>query len=154
MRRLTSAALVICTLLGGEAFTQWNDRVPARVAHTRHTLDSSVTSSVVVATSEQARNSGAIAMAQPSLSTDANSTATKDWSCIRWHESTNGKLSSNVYQFEGSTFRAITGLDRSPGSYPMAVQDAAALRLYSEDERLWPGQPFHAWSTRFICGLR
>jgi hypothetical protein len=32
------------------------------------------------------------------------------------------------------------------------VQSAAALKLYAYDVRVW-GDGFHAWSTRFICGL-
>lgn len=66
--------------------------------------------------------------------------------CILFHESTNGKLSPNLWQFQDGTFKTVTGLDGPPGSYPRAVQDAAAYTLYLE--RGW--QP---WTTRFVCGL-
>lgn len=66
--------------------------------------------------------------------------------CIEFHESTMGKLSPNLFQFEWGTFEALTGLSGDPGSYPVAVQDAAAFKLWQE--RSWT-----PWSTRFVCGL-
>ncbi len=72
-----------------------------------------------------------------------NSTAAK---CIRFNESTNGRLSRNLYQFQGQTFFAMTGLVGDPGAYSVAVQNDAAYRLYLL--RGW--QP---WATRFVCGL-
>ena len=89
---------------------------------------------------------------RPPLS-DATSTNTKDWACIRFHESTNGLLSSNLYQFQFGSFQAITGLDRSPGSYPRAVQDRAALALYAYWQRA-DGIGFHPWlADRYDCDL-
>ena len=94
----------------------------------------------------------------PPLSTprpisDASSTNTPNWTCIRFHESTNGKLSSNLYQFQGSAFPAITGLTRSPGSYPRAVQNRAALEVYAYWQRA-DGIGFHPWlADRYVCDL-
>lgn len=66
--------------------------------------------------------------------------------CIEYHESTDGKYSSNLWQFEWSTFHSVTGLYSDPGSYPAAVQDHAAYEL-------WRSQGWKHWSTRFVCGL-
>jgi hypothetical protein len=84
---------------------------------------------------------------------DASSTNTPNWTCIRFHESTNGKLSSNLYQFQGSAFRSITGLAGSPGAYPRAVQDSAALALYAWWQHA-DGIGFHPWlADRYVCHL-
>ena len=84
---------------------------------------------------------------------DSSSTNTPNWACIRFHESTNGKLSSNLYQFQGSAFRSITGLAGSPGAYPRAVQDSAALALYAWWEHA-DGIGFHPWlADRYVCHL-
>lgn len=100
---------------------------------------------------------GVASVKQKPLSTttgwpDWLTTNTPAWACIRFHESTNGLLSTNQYQFEGSIWRSITGLPSAPGSYPVATQSRAALALYLYDVQTW-GLGFHAWSTRFVCGL-
>jgi hypothetical protein len=79
---------------------------------------------------------------------DATSTSTADWACIRQHESGGNYAVGNggAYQFELGTWRGLTGLPSPAQDYPAAVQDAAALKLYSQ--RGW--QP---WTTRYICGL-
>jgi hypothetical protein len=79
---------------------------------------------------------------------DASSTNTADWACIRQHESGNnyGEYNGGAYQFELGTWEALTGLGTPAQDSPPAVQDSAALRLFSE--RGW--QP---WTTRFVCGL-
>jgi hypothetical protein len=51
-----------------------------------------------------------------------------------------------------STFEAITGLPGIAADYSPAEQDRAALELYAYDLRVW-GDPWHAWSTRWVCGL-
>jgi Transglycosylase-like domain len=79
---------------------------------------------------------------------DATSTNTPDWACIRQHESGGnyGVGNGGAYQFELGTWTALTGLPSPAQDYPAAVQDAAALKLYSQ--RGW-----EPWSTRYVCGL-
>jgi hypothetical protein len=79
---------------------------------------------------------------------DATSTNTADWACIRQHESGGNYSVGNggAYQFQFGTWNALTGLPSPAEDYSPAVQDAAALKLYSE--RGW--QP---WTTRYVCGL-
>jgi hypothetical protein len=86
--------------------------------------------------------------AAPTGSGDASSTNTADWACIRQHES-GGNYSEHgggAYQFELGTWHGLTGLPAPAEDYPPAVQDAAALRLYSQ--RGW-----EPWTTRYVCGL-
>jgi hypothetical protein len=80
--------------------------------------------------------------------TDATSTSTADWACIRQHESNDNYAEGNggAYQFQFGTWNGLTGLPSPAQDYPSAVQDAAALKLYSQ--RGW--QP---WTTRYACGL-
>ena len=79
---------------------------------------------------------------------DATSTDTPDWTCIRQHESNGNYAEGNggAYQFELGTWTALTGLPAPAEDYPSAVQDAAALKLYSQ--RGW-----EPWTTRYVCGL-
>jgi hypothetical protein len=79
---------------------------------------------------------------------DATSTNTADWACIRQHESGDDYAVGNggAYQFELGTWTSLTGLPSPAEDYPAAVQDAAALRLYSQ--RGW-----EPWTTRYVCGL-
>jgi hypothetical protein len=81
-------------------------------------------------------------------SSDATSTSTPDWACIRQHESGGNYSIANggAYQFEFSTWTALTGLPSPAEDYPPAVQDAAALKLFSQ--RGW-----EPWTTRYVCGL-
>jgi len=51
-----------------------------------------------------------------------------------------------AYQFELGTWTGLTGLPSPAEDYPAGVQDAAALKLYSE--RGW-----EPWTTRYACGL-
>ena len=66
--------------------------------------------------------------------TDATSTSTADWACIRQHESNDNYAEGNggAYQFQFGTWNALTGLPSPAEDYPPAVQDAAALKLYSQ----------------------
>jgi hypothetical protein len=79
---------------------------------------------------------------------DATSTNTADWACIRQHESGGNYAIGNggAYQFELGTWSSLTGLPSPAEDYPAAVQDAAALKLYSQ--RGW-----EPWTTRYVCGL-
>ena len=81
--------------------------------------------------------------------TDANSTATPDWACIRQHES-GDQFNSPTAPGGAYGFLEITWLSLGYSGWPYeaspAVQSQAALFLY--DELGW--QP---WSTRFVCGL-
>lgn len=83
-----------------------------------------------------------------SAGSDATTTNTRDWSCIRQHESGGNYAAGGggAYQFELGTWEGLTGLRTPAQDSPPAAQDAAALRLYSE--RGW--QP---WTTRYVCGL-
>jgi hypothetical protein len=80
--------------------------------------------------------------------TDATTTNTADWACIRQHESNDIYAEGNggAYQFEFSTWNALTGLPSPAEDYPPAVQDAAALKLFAQ--RGW-----EPWTTRYDCGL-
>lgn len=85
--------------------------------------------------------------------TDATSVSTSDWNCIRRWESSGGVGDGNyaeagggAYQFEDGTWQSTTGLQGPAENYSPAVQDAAALRLYSE-------RGFEPWTTRWKCGL-
>ena len=79
---------------------------------------------------------------------DATSTNTPHWACIRQHESGGdyGVGNGGAYQFQFGTWNALTGLPSPAQDYPASVQDAAALKLYSQ--RGW-----EPWSTRYVCGL-
>jgi hypothetical protein len=79
---------------------------------------------------------------------DATSTATPDWACIRQHESGGNYTEGGggAYQFELGTWQGLTGLSTPAQDSPPSVQDAAALRLYAQ--RGW-----EPWTTRYVCGL-
>jgi hypothetical protein len=79
---------------------------------------------------------------------DATSTNTPDWACIRQHESGGNYSVGNggAYQFELGTWTALTGLPSPAEDYAPAVQDSAALKLFSQ--RGW-----EPWTTRYVCGL-
>ena len=71
--------------------------------------------------------STASSRALPSESTWLRST---DARCVLFHESTDGKLSPNRWQFQGYPWKPGTGLSGSPGVYPPATQDHYAYVLY------------------------
>jgi hypothetical protein len=79
---------------------------------------------------------------------DATTTSTPDWACIRQHESGGnyGAGGGGAYQFQDGTWTGVTGLPGPAQSYPAATQDAAALTLYAQ--RGWA-----PWTTRYACGL-
>jgi hypothetical protein len=93
------------------------------------------------------RQETAVAPAAASGS-DAASTDTPDWSCIRAHESGDDYAADGggAYQFELATWSGLTGLPSPAQDYPPSVQDAAALKLYGE--RGW-----EPWTTSAVCGL-
>jgi hypothetical protein len=79
---------------------------------------------------------------------DATSTNTPDWACIRQHESGGNYAEGGggAYQFGNGTWTGVTGLPGPAQSYPAATQDSAALRLFAQ--RGW-----EPWTTRYVCGL-
>lgn len=83
-----------------------------------------------------------------SSGSDATSTNTPDWACIRQHESNDDYSAGGggAYQFELGTWEGLTGLSTPAEDSAPSVQDAAALRLYAE--RGW-----EPWTTRYVCGL-
>jgi Transglycosylase-like domain len=103
----------------------------------------------------QAQSAAAAAAATPAPAaaastggSDATSTNTPDWACIREHESGDnyGEGGGGAYQFELATWQGLTGLPSPAEDYPPSVQDAAALKLYAQ--RGW-----EPWTTRYVCGL-
>jgi hypothetical protein len=87
--------------------------------------------------------------APPVVQTDANSPYTRDWMCIRIHESGNQYNDpaepSGAYGILYSTWHAF-GYSGWPYQAAPVVQDHLALVLYSL-------YGFHPWSSRFACGL-
>ena len=79
---------------------------------------------------------------------DATTTDTPAWACIRQHESGGNYADGGggAYQFELGTWEGLTGLSTPAQDSPASVQDSAALRLYAE--RGW-----EPWTTRYVCGL-
>lgn len=81
--------------------------------------------------------------------TDATSTTTPDWACIRVHESgdrfNTPAVPGGAYGFLESTWLSL-GYSGWPYEAPAAVQDRAVLFLYNE-------LGWQPWSTRFVCGL-
>ena len=81
--------------------------------------------------------------------TDANSTTTPDWACIRLHES-GDRFNSPTAPGGAYGFLEMTWLSLGYSGWPYqaspAVQSQAALFLYNE-------LGWQPWSTRFVCGL-
>ena len=80
---------------------------------------------------------------------DATSTGTADWACIRWHESGDSyndpSKPSGAYGILAST-AASEGLPYPVSNAAPGAQDAAALDLYAK-------YGWAPWSTASICGL-
>ncbi len=89
------------------------------------------------------------AIATASSDSDATSTGTSDWSCIRNAESGDVYNSPSepqgAYGILDSTWQSL-GYSGSPYEASSSVQDAAALQLYHQ----YGWQP---WGTRYTCGL-
>jgi Transglycosylase-like domain len=85
----------------------------------------------------------------PVVSTDATSTTTTDWACIREHESgdryNTPAAPGGAYGFLESTWLSL-GYGGWPYEAPPSVQDRAVLYLYNE-------LGWQPWSTRTVCGL-
>lgn len=81
---------------------------------------------------------------------DATSTDTADWACIRQGESTDRyndpSAPSGAYGIEDDTWTQTLGLSGWPYEASPAEQDQAALTLYNE----FGWQP---WSTAAACNL-
>ena len=90
--------------------------------------------------------------------TDAMSTHTPHWRCIRWFESRdNYRNHSNepftgAYQIANYVWHATLQLPGQAWQFPKHVQNHAALALWHYDLRTW-GDPWHAWETAPLCGL-
>ena len=100
------------------------------------------------AAAQQAAAASVPAPAPAAGGSDATTTNTPHWACIRQHESGGNYAvgGGGAYQFEQGTWSGLTGLGTPAQDSPPAVQDAAALRLFSQ--RGW-----EPWTTRFVCGL-
>jgi hypothetical protein len=87
--------------------------------------------------------------ATPPPVTDATSTATRDWQCIRVHESGDQYNSpaapSGAYGILAVTWHSF-GMSGWPYQAPASEQDAVALELYHR-------YGWAPWGTRFVCGL-
>jgi hypothetical protein len=88
---------------------------------------------------------------------DATSTDTPDWACIRERESRDNYTESGMepeggaYQFNLVTWASL-GFSGTPAGSPAWVQDRAALALYKWDAR-YTWSPWSAWQTAPACGL-
>ena len=88
---------------------------------------------------------------------DATSTDTPDWACIRERESGDNYTESGMepeggaYQFNLTTWASL-GFSGMPAGSPAWVQDQAALALYKWDAR-YTWSPWSAWQTAPACGL-
>lgn len=99
---------------------------------------------------------------QPIVSTtsvsDATSTNTPDWACIRWKESGDNYQASGeeylggAYQISAQAWQVQLGYAGYPAEAPPALQDQAALQLWNWSLRVW-GDPWHPWQTAPLCGL-
>jgi hypothetical protein len=88
-----------------------------------------------------------------SVDPNAISVNTPAWVCIRKNESTNGRLSSNIYQFQNGALMGEIGMVRPPGTYTRAQQNEFALKAYAVDEKYWH-DGFHAWAADYnVCHL-
>ena len=80
---------------------------------------------------------------------DATSTATGDWACIRDRESNDRyntpSAPSGAYGILDSTWQSL-GYSGWPYQASPTLQNEAALRLYN----MYGWQP---WSSRYSCGL-
>ena len=85
--------------------------------------------------------------------TNATSTDTPAWQCIRQHESTNGKLSNNIYQIQNPALMKAIGMTLPPGEYTRSQQNVFALRAYANALAMF-GTGWHPWLADYVaCGL-
>ena len=91
---------------------------------------------------------------------DGESTTTSDWACIARHESgsSGGPLAPDggKWQFQGSATLKFLGLTDPISKYSLAVQDAAALRLYAyaATVKVWHYNGFYPWQADwYVCHL-
>ncbi|MEM0142447.1 MAG: transglycosylase family protein [Candidatus Parvarchaeum sp.] len=89
--------------------------------------------------------------------TNATSTNTPTWKCIRRLESGDNyhasglELDGGAYQFNLITWSAL-GFTGVPNEASRATQDRAALKLYQWDLK-YTGNGFSAWQTAPSCGV-
>jgi hypothetical protein len=85
---------------------------------------------------------------------DATSTSTPDWACIRIHESGDSYTNhsnpgqTGAYSFLDSTWHSL-GYRGEAWQYSASTQDAAALKLYAWGWRYFH-EAFEQWSTRIF----
>lgn len=90
--------------------------------------------------------------------TDASSTHTRDWACIRWFESRDNFHShsnepyTGAYQIANFVWHLTLHLPGQAWQHSRHTQDRAALALWHYDIRTW-GNPWRAWETAPLCGL-
>lgn len=107
--------------------------------------------------SSSARSTAGSSPAPGTLPTDATSTNTLDWACIRQKESGDDyqrggdEPFGGAYQASVSTWQAL-GFSGVPNAAPPWEQDQFALKLYQWDAR-YTGNPWSAWETASACGL-
>lgn len=89
---------------------------------------------------------------------DATTTRTSDWACIRWHESGDNYRASGdeymggAYQISPYVWQVQLGYSGYPAQASPALQDHAALVLWHYALRVW-GNPWRPWQTAPLCGL-
>jgi len=88
---------------------------------------------------------------------DATSTNTPDWACIRLKESNDNYRASGdepdggAYQASETAWLSM-GFSGVPNEAPPAVQNAFALKLYAWALK-YEGNGFAPWQTAPLCGL-
>lgn len=92
------------------------------------------------------------------MHSDATSTDTPHWRCIRQKESGDNYAEAagpepygGAYQFSVATWRAL-GFTGLPFEAPKATQDRAALELYAWAAR-YEHDPWQPWETAALCGV-
>lgn len=124
--------------------------LPRNATTSTTTMPTSTTSTTAPGqTVASTTGSTAEAVATGVSSSDASSTETADWSCIRNAESGDVYNSASepqgAYGILDSTWQSL-GYSGSPYEASASEQDSAALQLY----RQYGWQP---WGTRYSCGL-
>jgi hypothetical protein len=95
--------------------------------------------------------------AKRAVFTNATTTQTIAWQCIRQKESGDNyqasglEIDGGAYQFSEATWLAL-GYSGTPSQASPQIQNQAALKLYHWDIK-YTGNPWSAWETAPLCGL-